>query len=120
MGDEIEVVSNVRRMILSTPPERIEAAIKKQALGQEVWWDYCFGSMQVPRSTPDGSTILYNQPALQIIMGMPGYLLGEANNVWFVATIDPMPIDSVLERAVKAAMENLLQQKTAQLNGGPS
>jgi hypothetical protein len=110
------MADSVKRMLSFTPPERIEAAIQKQALGQVVWWDCCFGSMQVPRLAKDGSTVLYNQPALQLIMGMRGYALGPENNVWFVATIDPMPTDEILERAVKAAMENLLQQKAAQLS----
>jgi hypothetical protein len=115
----IRLATNVKRLTDMTAAETIARIIKKCSIGQEIWWDMFPSVMQVARVDTNGKPQPYTQPAISIILGMRGALLGPAHDVWFILSVDPKPDEPQLERGVMQALEHLNQQKAAQVNGGP-
>ncbi len=130
MTDEVErhggisgkpLSTNIIRLMDLTPPEKITEAIRKQAFGQEIFWEYCLGTMQVV--VPDPTTGLprqMDQPCLNITMGMKGRLLGQVNYVWFTAAIDPNPEDRIIDKAIQIGLADLYEQRDAQRGQSPN
>ena len=103
LGDSLEAV--------------VERLISKYALGQAIWWETWTAAVNVARRAHDGTAVMYTQPQLQIMFGMPGAILGPENYVWFLLGTEPIPTEQDLERGIAMAIENLSEQKAAQLNG---
>ena len=114
---QIEPERTVKRFDELVPDEQIERIIKRYALGAEIWWNREYVNTQVPAQTPDGKIVAINLPAMQIHLGMKGYLLGPENYVWWYITIDAFPTPEKIERNIKEALEGMRMNKSAQLNG---
>jgi hypothetical protein len=97
----------------------IPSLIEKYRLGEtEILWDI-IPFIPVDIQKP-GSPTLYTVPAIRIMIGMRGSLLGKDNYVWYVITCDPIPTERELDQTIMQGMENLRMQKAQQLNGPAS
>jgi hypothetical protein len=99
--------------------EMVPRLIEKYCVGEpEVLYDI-IPFIPVDIQKP-GAATGYTVPAIRVMIGMRGALLGKQNYVWYVITSDPIPTEQEMDQAIMQAMENLRQQKTTQLNGaGP-
>jgi hypothetical protein len=97
---------------------RIQAAIDKHKLADQVRWEYTLGGMEAP---PDNVQAGATVPVLQVFLGIKNGLIGQpsetAEYIWAVLTLEFNPEDKILDRGVSTSIQWLVTTRSQILNG---
>ncbi len=93
------------------PDGKIQVLIEKHAQGAEVWWQRTFS--EVHHEIP-GQTDTMAIPVTKIYLGMRGVLIGPEYYIWFAVTLDAVPSDEKLEKAISNALRAMQEQRACQ------
>jgi hypothetical protein len=101
--------------------EMIERSIRKYAMGSHVWWQVYPAVQQeieivgMGPEGPIGQAVA--KPAWQIVLGIPGSILGKEHYIWHFVALFVFPTEELLDKPMNDAFTTMRERKAQQANG---